>query len=639
MLSLATRLRALEDTTLRSAIQARAVTASGIRDFFDLADALLDPISIQRTLTHLDRATLAVLACAGELAAEALADGARRTAADPAAADPAAPILAPTVDEIAARLTVLGGTTVTPAHVTARAAELDELLLCTVNEGRVNPYAAVSAQLAGWAAISMPSAVDLATAAAPPALAPIPGLDINFTDQLAAERAFACVSSIAELVSELARDPARELSRGGLGLPDTKRLALVMSVEIDTVPVLVAIAARAGLIARSEGYWMETEIGETWLLEASTARWATLAQSWHAALPDSVRGILPREPGIAWGQGLQGFVDWVYPAGGQWMENQLAEFARDAELIGVTANEATSSAGAHLLAGHPESATETMNAALPAEVGAVYLQHDLSIVAPGPLAPSIDARLRGLADVESRELASSYRITAASVNRALAAGENADSLLAFLGGISLTGIPQPVQYLIEESAGRYGRVRVGTAASGSLPILSYVRSDDAAVLGTIAVDQTLSALGLEWDSERLTSRFTIDLVFWGLSDARYPVAAENPAGEIVHLRRHQVARVIPPAPVDPAQALVDTLRAGDGGEVLAADAWLARQLDTAIRSKQTVTVSISMPGGVVVDYLLEPASVGGGRFRARDRRADIERTLPISSIISITPAS
>ncbi|HZJ39637.1 MAG TPA: hypothetical protein VFD20_01630, partial [Demequina sp.] len=95
---------------------------------------------------------------------------------------------------------------------------------------------------------------------------------------------------------------------------------------------------------------------------------------------------------------------------------------------------------------------------------------------------------------------------------------------------------------------------------------------------------------------------------------------------------------IAPTPVDPAQTLVDKLRASDGGEVVAADAWLARQIDTAIRAKQAVTVSISMPGGVVVDYLLEPASVGGGRFRARDRRADIERTLPISSIISITPA-
>jgi hypothetical protein len=321
------------------------------------------------------------------------------------------------------------------------------------------------------------------------------------------------------------------------------------------------------------------------------------------------------------------------------MDERVAEFTRDAVLIGISAHHATSPAGVKLLAGDIEAAVALMSQSLPAEVGAVYLQHDLSIVAPGPLSPSIDARLRGLADVESRELASSYRITAASVSRALAAGENADSLLDFLRGVSLSGIPQPVEYLIRESAARYGRVRVGSAGSGPPLVQSYVRSDDAALLGTIAVDQTLAPLGLVVETEhRLTSRVPAEAVFWALTDARYPVAAEKADGEIVHLRRHQLARVETVALPDPAAALVEKLRAGDGGEVMAADAWLARQLDTAIKSKLTVTVSIAMPGGVVVDYLLEPASVGGGRFRARDRRADIERTLPLSSIISITPA-
>jgi len=447
------------------------------------------------------------------------------------------------------------------------------------------------------------------------------------------------VSSIAELVTELAREPARELSRGGLGLPDTKRLAAVMGVELEFVPSFVATAARAELIAHSDGYWNETEAGEAWLLESTARRWATLADAWHAALPPDVRGILARRPGVSWGDVLRSFVAWLYPAGGQWMDDRVTEFAEDAELIGITAHQTTSPAGASVLAGDLEAAVATMAAALPATGGAVYLQNDLSIVSPGPLAPSIDSRLRGLADVESRELALSYRITANSVNRALAAGESAESLLDFLRTVSLTGIPQPVDYLIRESAARYGRVRVGPTDPMESPAQAYVQSDDAALLSTIAVDQTLASLGLvPAEGSRLTSRFPSDVVFWALSDARYPVAAEDATHEIVHLRRHQLARVVPVDAPDPAVTLVERLRAADGGEGQAADAWLARQLDLAIKAKQTVVVSIAMPGGVVVDYLLEPASVGGGRFRARDRRADIERTLPLSSIISITPA-
>ncbi|HSP74664.1 MAG TPA: helicase-associated domain-containing protein [Cryobacterium sp.] len=623
MLTLASRLRALDDATLRRTIDIRAVSATGIRDFFDLAEALLEPDAIQRVLARLDRATLAVLAVAGELS-QGLEVGTDA---------------APSLFTLAERLSDLAGSPVDVAEVAGRAAELDSLMLARLADGRFSPYSAVAAQLLAWPDQGLPTALELASTPAPAALASVDHTDARFTDRLAAERAFAAVSSIAELVTELAREPARELSRGGLGLPDTKRLAAVMGLDIESLPSFVATAARAELIAHCDGYWNETETGEAWLLESTAHRWAALAEAWHAALPPDVRGILARRPGVSWGEVLRSFVAWLYPAGGQWMDDRVTEFADDAELIGITAHQTTSSAGAAVLGGDLEAAVATMAASLPATGGAVYLQNDLSIVSPGPLAPSIDTRLRGLADVESRELALSYRITATSVNRALAAGESAETLLEFLRTVSLTGIPQPVDYLIRESAARYGRVRVGPTDPMESPAQAYVQSDDAALLSTIAVDQTLASLGLvPADGGRLTSRFPSEVVFWALSDARYPVAAEDATHEIVHLRRHQLARVVAVDVPDPAVALVEKLRAADGGEGQAADAWLARQLDSAIKAKQTVVVSIAMPGGVVVDYLREPASVGGGRFRARDRRADIERTLPLSSIISIAPA-
>ncbi|TFB70572.1 hypothetical protein E3O06_14005 [Cryobacterium glaciale] len=628
MLGLASRLRALPDAELRHVIAVRGVTASGIHDFFDLAEALLDASSVQLALSHLDRSTLAVLAVAGQLTSTNSV---------------------PTLNAVTGRLSELGSVEVSLTEVALRVDTLHALLLADHTDGCCIPYDAVSAHLATWPTQGLPGAADLATALPPATLAAVPDTEIAFIDQLAAERAFAVVSSIAELVNELSREPARQLSRGGLGLPDTKRLAAVMSVEPDLVAPIVALAARADLLARSDGYWMETEAGEAWLLERTTIRWEALAAAWQTALPPIVADILPRQAGLHWGDGLTAFIAWLYPAGGEWMLSQLTEFAHDAELLGITAHETTSTAGASVLRGDPETAVATMATALPAEVGAVYLQHDLSIVAPGPLAPSIDSRLRGLADVESRELATSYRITAASVNRALAAGENAATLLAFLASISLTGIPQPVDYLINESASRYGRVRVGSLAGGpNAPVgppeddtvfLSYVSSSDAALLGTIAVDQTLAPIGLvrAGDGEHLLSRFAGDAVFWALSDARYPVAAEDDLGEIVHLRRHQIARVVATPTVDTALNLVAKLRLGAESGVSVADAWLARQLDTAIKAKQAILVSIAMPGGAVVDYLLEPASVSNGRFRARDRRADIERTLPLKSILSITP--
>jgi hypothetical protein len=122
-------------------------------------------------------------------------------------------------------------------------------------------------------------------------------------------------------------------------------------------------------------------------------------------------------------------------------------------------------------------------------------------------------------------------------------------------------------------------------------------------------------------------------VFWALSDARYPVAAEDVDGTIVGLHRHRIARQVEAAEPNPAANLVEKLRAAELAEESdTSEQWLARQITSAIRGKTTIAVSVAMPDGRVVEYLLEPTGIGGGRLRGRDRDADIERTLPLSSI-------
>jgi hypothetical protein len=64
-LSLAGRLRDMGDPELVSLLTLREVRDSRVRDFFDLADALLDPASIQRALAGLDRSSLAAIASLG----------------------------------------------------------------------------------------------------------------------------------------------------------------------------------------------------------------------------------------------------------------------------------------------------------------------------------------------------------------------------------------------------------------------------------------------------------------------------------------------------------------------------------------------------------------------------------------------
>jgi hypothetical protein len=471
---------------------------------------------------------------------------------------------------------------------------------------------------------------------APAALAPVSQTEPAFTDRTAADHAFTTTAAVAELVSELQREPARELSKGGIALPDTKRLAQATGVELDAVAAIVGIAERAGLVATDAARWMPTATSSEWMLWGMGERWAHLAGAWLERLPDDIRTILRRRSGAMWGDRLVEYVDWLFPLGGDWMRDRVAVYSRDAELLGITAGAVPSTPGTALLAGSERipdgAAAAAMSALFPAPVDKVYLQHDLSIVSPGPLATHLDVRLRVLADAEGRALASTYRVSAASLTRALALGETEAGIREFLRGISLTGIPQPLDYLLRETATRFGLVRVRAHGIGA-----HVHSTDSTILRTLAVDQSLTALGLYPDENGLRTRFDRDVVFWTLADHRYPVAAEDEHGSIVVLQRHRAtSRVAPAEP--PVSALVERLRVGSSAPGDDDRAWLSRQLDLAVRGKLSLTVTVAMPGGESVEYQLEPASVAGGRLRARDKRADIERTLPLGSITAIRPA-
>jgi hypothetical protein len=235
---------------------------------------------------------------------------------------------------------------------------------------------------------------------------------------------------------------------------------------------------------------------------------------------------------------------------------------------------------------------------------------------------------------ESRAQASTYRFTAETLAAAVAGGEDAASLRAFLGQLSLTGIPQPLDYLIEQTASRHGLVRVGTdAATGR----TRITSPDPQLLQTIAVDQTLRAIGLVRGDGELTSRVSRDAVFWTLADARYPVVALDAAGEPEPLRRRRPP-VAPQRRADGAEALLPLatqLLAHDGGDT--ESAWLERELDQAVRARSEVVVTVRLPDGTEREFTMEVTGFAGGRLRGRDRSADIERTLPVSSIVGVKP--
>jgi hypothetical protein len=616
MLELAARLRGLPREDLAAALSTREFDASTARDLFDLAEALLSPDSLDHAVSRLDRRRLAVLATIVDTRDE---------------------VGGTTVEAVRAELQRLGASA---ELVDATGDLVDALagaLLVVRADDHIHIPHAVTARLA-HAEHQLPSTAELA-APAPPVLITGDEVDRSILERRAAESAYATVAATAEVLSELGNQPARELAKGGLALPDSKRLAEASGTPLESLPRLFHRADEAGLVVRDGAFWLESDLGAEWALQSASGRWRRLAECWRDRIPAALRELVARRSETLTASTLRDDVRWFYPAGGRWLDEGLERLIDEAEALGLAVAGEPVEAGRLVLAGDLDRAAVQLAAHFPPQVDRVYLQHDLTIVSPGPLEPALDARLRGFVEVEARDLASTYRVSAASVNRGLAAGETAESILEFLRSLSLTGIPQPLAYLIGEAAARFGSVRVAAAAEADAPARASIRSDDAQLVRTLAVDQSLASLGLrQTGPHRLLSRFPPDVVFWALSDARYPVAAEDADERIIRLRRHRLAPAPAPTPkTDPIAALLDRVL-DEGDEAATEQAWLARQLEAAARAKETLTVTVRMPGGDTADYLLAPASVANGRLRARDRKADIERTLPLSAIAAVAPA-
>jgi len=399
----------------------------------------------------------------------------------------------------------------------------------------------------------------------------------------AAERA---VRLVVRLVAAWGEQPPSALRSGGLGVRDLRWLAHVLDVDEEEAAFVVELAGAAALVAddgEERPSFAPTEDADAWLRRDLPGRWAHLAAAWlesertpwlvgtrdergsaHGALePDLHRRWVPRVRGAvldvlaAAPAGAAPALDdvlavlrWrtprnVPPAGA------VTALLREAALLGVTGAGALAPAGRALLPATPAGpagrttavstaaptgagpaptaaastgagrvlAAAALAASLPEPVDEVLLQGDLTGIVPGRPSERLAALLDRTAVVESRGGALTVRFTPESIRAALDAGATADELLADLTAVARGGVPQPLQYLVRDTGRRHGVLRAGVA-------LSYLRTDDAALLAGLPDDPRLTGLGL-----RLLAPTVL-------------VAAVPPGELVAALREHGLAPVL-----------------------------------------------------------------------------------------------
>jgi hypothetical protein len=126
---------------------------------------------------------------------------------------------------------------------------------------------------------------------------------------------------------------------------------------------------------------------------------------------------------------------------------------------------------------------------------------------------------------------------------------------------------------------------------------------------TLAVDQSLSSLGLrQVGPHRLLSRFTADVVFWALSDAKYPVAARGPKRDIIRIEAHRLrAGAAPPClKYHPVAAMLDRVLATRRGATSRRGS--ARQLEGGALRRRPHRHLLDA-GGQTADYSSRPRGV------------------------------
>ncbi|MEV5500006.1 helicase-associated domain-containing protein [Nonomuraea fuscirosea] len=405
-----------------------------------------------------------------------------------------------------------------------------------------------------------------------PEVATIP-VDPEEVDHLMTLAAPHVVERCAALLDNTSKTPLPLLKTGGVGVREVRRVAKETGCDEDETRLLLEVCTVARLLAWDEpsGGMIPTERFDRWRLDEGSARLRVLLAAWWRMERSSLRRIdgkygtvlgddaaggalarirravlsvlahLPAGTAFADRDSLMSSVHWHAPLIDVPLLRECAPAVLDeARLLGLLANNALTDLG-RALAGlgakagdenddavpvveHDPVLAEAATRALASVRRSALFGPDLTAVVTGPPSAELAALLDRTAERESRGAASVWRFTTESVRRALDRGYEADDLLDELATVGT--IPQPLEYLVRDTARRHGEVTVSTVGC-------VVQAPDPALLAEIAAHRRLGRLGLRLLAPTvLVSGAPADRTLAALREVGYSPVPVSDTGEI-----------------------------------------------------------------------------------------------------------
>jgi hypothetical protein len=581
LLRIASALRRASDDDLRAVISQRLVNSSGLRDFFDLAESLSQPKSVASTVAGLPKTQIEALI--------AIVEGRKP---DAKAADALARMM----------------------------------LIERLADGDYSLFESTALCLQS---LESPKNKDALSGTSAPAKQ-----DVDRDSGIAT---FETLQALTELVFDVEQRYIREVGKKNVGLPDIKRLAQHVRQSNEFAREIYELANHADLIGLASGRWQLGPQAANWLTWQPEARHRHLITVWRGLLgatsaEEIVASIRSSEATgvISLAQQLQE----NYPFADSSVSSRISRVVSLAERIGLSRDGWLSSWALSALDGDLEASANAASAYLPASQRKLICQADLSLIAPGPLPTELEIAVRRFADTEQIGMASTYRMSALSISHGLETGLGEQEIRGLLLELTDKPLPQPVDYLIREAAQRFGRLTVG---AGELETKSVIRSLDSILLAQILNESKLKPFAMyALPDGTIGCRFEPEMVYFGLREAGFSAVRVDAAGSVIS----------PRAPLATSERLetVSTLdqdikRLRDQEEKLGSEPDgddLARSIQLAIKNKSIIVIGITSNSGAELEFTLEPIGFANGRLRAKDKKADIERTLPLANITRVS---
>ncbi|MEY4321496.1 MAG: hypothetical protein RL167_224 [Actinomycetota bacterium] len=578
LLRVASSLRKMPDDHLRSLIISRSVNATALRDFFDLAEAICSSKSIAAAVGTLPKTSAKAIS--------------RLAAGEP-----------------------------------AEAAGHEQLIKLGLADS-VGIFESVADVFSQFREPKNLKLVDLGN------------IETN-VESVADEcgiSAFGTMQALTELVFDLEQRYVREVGKGNVGLPDIKRLANHLRRSNEYAREIFNMARHCSLMTLSGGRWQLGSEAPRWLASSPDEQISLLWRRWldsigSAAVPELVEVLDSIDRDGIRSESIRSLFEAVYPLADSAAESRIALLESTTSMIGLSGIGLAAPWLKLVLKGDFKSALEQISKRLPRSGSRLICQADLSLISTGPLPIAQEIQLRRFAEIEVIGMASTYRMTPLSVTHGLETGLSEQQIRGLLEELSSATLPQPIDYLIREAVTRFGRLAVRTdKLSGG----ARVTSIDPILLTELLNNADLKAFALVREADgSLSSRFESEVLYFGLREAGYAAIRLDAKGNVLSPLK-ALAAAEQEALGDSILEDIARIRAEESkvGPDLGDDD-IQRKIQLAIKNKARAEVTVTTSTGDEITFLLDPVGIANGRLRAKDKKADIERTLPIASIIRV----